>query len=52
MNKTHIIAIAGSLALCAGLTQAGPSSNVAWTVETHTMVRKADPRIGARIETV
>lgn len=52
MGKGTIIAILAALALCSGFTQAGPSSNVAWTVETHTMVRKGDPQIGARIETV
>ena len=51
-RQTIAIAIATSLALCSTFVQAEPSSNVAWTVETHTMVRKADPRIGARIETV
>ncbi len=52
VNTKHILAIVASLALCTGLVHAEPSSNVAWTVETHTMVRKANPRIGARIETV
>ncbi len=52
MNKKHIITFAASLVLCGGFAQAEPSSNVAWTVETHTMVRKGDPQIGAKIETV
>ena len=47
--KTVVLA-AGLLTL--GLADAAPSSNVAWTVATHTLVRKADPNIGAKIETV
>ena len=35
-----------------GLAQGAPSSNVAWTVETHKLVRKGDAAIGAKIETV
>lgn len=35
-----------------GLAQAAPSSNVAWTVETHSLVKKGNPKIGADIETV
>jgi len=35
-----------------GLAQGAPSSNVAWTVETHKMVRKGDAEIGSKIETV
>jgi cytochrome c553 len=35
-----------------GLTLAAPSSNVAWTVETRTLVKRGDPTIGAQIETV
>jgi cytochrome c553 len=35
-----------------GLVQGAPSSNVAWTVETYKLVRKADPKIGSQIETV
>lgn len=34
------------------LAVAEPSSKVAWTVETHTLVRKGDPSIGEKIETV
>lgn len=45
-----ILLLAGLLPL--GQAQAAPSSNVAWTVETHRLVRKADPTIGAEIETV
>jgi cytochrome c553 len=35
-----------------GLAQGAPSSNVAWTVETHKLVRRGDAEIGAKIETV
>jgi cytochrome c553 len=31
---------------------AAPSSSVAWTVETHRLVKKANPAIGAKLETV
>lgn len=54
MKPLHYIS---SLALALTLPLGGPvlgapSSNVAWTVETHKMVRRADPAIGAKIETV
>lgn len=51
MNKQQLIVM---LTACLSFTlaQAEPSSNVAWTVETHSMVRSADPTIGAEIETV
>lgn len=29
-----------------------PSSNVAWTVETHRLVQRADSKIGAKLETI
>ncbi|MCB1785729.1 MAG: cytochrome c4 [Chromatiaceae bacterium] len=32
--------------------QAAPSSNVAWTVETHKLMRSGDPAVGAELETV
>jgi cytochrome c553 len=35
-----------------GLAAASPSSNVAWTVETHNKVKRGDAQIGARLETV
>jgi cytochrome c553 len=35
-----------------GLAQAEPSSRVAWTVETHNLVKKGDPKIGAEIEAI
>jgi cytochrome c553 len=43
------------LAVCLlpiGLAQASPSSNVAWTVETHNLVKKGDPRIGSEVELI
>ena len=52
MKKTKLILALTFCALPLGLAQAQPSSNVAWTVETHYLVRTADPEIGAKIETV
>ena len=51
MNTYKIITIACVL-MPFGLAQGAPSSNVAWTVETHSLVRKGDASIGAKIETV
>lgn len=50
--KTHILIVLFSVLLPLGLTQAAPSSNVAWTVETHSLVKKGDPKIGSEIEMV
>ncbi len=50
--KQHIAILLTSCLLPVGLIQAAPSSNVAWTVETHRMVKNGDPAIGAKIETV
>jgi cytochrome c553 len=50
--KTRNIAILISALLPFGLAQAAPSSNVAWTVETHSLVRKGDAKIGSEIELV
>jgi cytochrome c553 len=47
-----LIALTAALAFPFGLVQATPSSNVAWTVETHSLVKGGDPKIGAEIETV
>jgi cytochrome c553 len=47
-----MIAVVTALVLPLGMAQAAPSSNVAWTVETHSLVKRADPAIGAEIETV
>jgi cytochrome c553 len=44
--------VAAACALAAAGLAAEPSSNVAWTVETHRLVRNADPSIGAKLETV
>jgi cytochrome c553 len=52
MLHKRIIALAAALALPLGIAQATPSSNVAWTVETHSLVKHADPAVGAEIETV
>jgi cytochrome c553 len=41
-----------ALALMHSATPAAPSSNVAWTVETHRLVHRADAAIGAKLETV
>ena len=35
-----------------GWVHAEPSSNVAWTVETHNLMKRGDASIGAKIETV
>jgi len=48
----RMIALAAALVLPLGVAQAAPSSNVAWTVETHSLVKRADPAIGAEIERV
>jgi cytochrome c553 len=50
--KTRKLIILVSALLPFGLAQAAPSSNVAWTVETHSLVKKGDPKIGSEIETV
>jgi len=50
--KMHKLLILISALLPLGLAQAEPSSNVAWTVETHRLVKKGNPEIGANIETV
>ena len=48
--KTRNIALLFSAFLPFGLAQAAPSSNVAWTVETHSLVKKGDPKIGSEVE--
>ncbi len=50
--KMRNIAIILSALLPFGLVHAAPSSNVAWTVETHNLVEKGDAKIGSEIETV
>jgi len=50
-RKIYTLLIAGLVSF-AGLAVAGPSSNVAWTVDTHTMVKRGDAQIGSRLETV
>jgi cytochrome c553 len=51
MHKQYLIALLVAL-LPFGLTQAEPSSNVAWTVATKRLVANGDPAEGARLETV
>lgn len=51
LKTTLLLALTSSIAV-SGLTFAGPSSNVAWTVETHTLVKRGDAKIGAEIEAV
>jgi cytochrome c553 len=51
MHKQHLIVLFAAL-LPFGLSQAAPSSNVAWTVATKRLVTKGDAAEGARIETV
>ena len=50
--KTHRFIFLFSVLLAFGPAQAAPSSNVAWTVETHSLVKKGDPKIGSEIEMV
>jgi len=50
--KMRNISILFLVVLPLGLAQAAPSSNVAWTVETHSLVKKGDARIGSEIELV
>ena len=50
--KIRRLIILVSALLPLGLAQAAPSSNVAWTVETHSLVKKGDPKIGSEIEVV
>jgi cytochrome c553 len=51
MNKPNIFILIAAIMPLASI-QAAPSSNVAWTVETHSLVRNGDPQIGAEIERV
>ena len=50
--KKRVLFLLTCCLLPIGLTHAAPSSNVAWTVETHKLVQNGDPAIGAKIETV
>lgn len=48
----RILLLVATVGACALSAHAAPSSNVAWTVETHRLVKKGDPAIGAKLETV
>ena len=50
--RHNAIAVIVACVLPLGVAQATPSSNVAWTVETHNLVKRGDPSVGAEIETV
>lgn len=50
--RSRVLTLTAACVLPFGLSQATPSSNVAWTVETHSLVKRGDPTIGAEIETV
>jgi cytochrome c553 len=52
IKRSKALMMAVAFLLPVGLVQATPSSNVAWTVETHSLVKRGDPKIGADIETV
>jgi cytochrome c553 len=52
MNTRQFVITLAVCLLPAALLQAAPSSNVAWTVETHSLVKKADPNIGRDLEKV
>lgn len=52
MTKRNLIVAVAFLALPIGLVHAEPSSNVAWTVETHKLVKRGDAKIGSEIELV
>ncbi|MCB1922716.1 MAG: cytochrome c4 [Gammaproteobacteria bacterium] len=51
MNRNCLTILLACVA-ASGLAGAEPSSNVAWTVETHNMVKHGNPEIGADIEKV
>ena len=51
MSKHTLVIVLYAL-LPFSLSQAAPSSNVAWTVETRNLVKRGDPTIGAQVETV
>lgn len=51
MKMRNIVTLIAAL-VPFGLAQASPSSNVAWTVETHKLVKRGDPKIGSEVELV
>ena len=50
--RYNVIAVIVACVMPLGVAQATPSSNVAWTVETHSLVKRGDASVGAEIETV
>lgn len=52
MRTNNTLFVLAACLLSPGLTHAAPSSNVAWTVETHSLVMKADSRIGSEVELI
>lgn len=52
MRTNNTLFVLAACLLPLGLAQAAPSSNVAWTVETHTLVKKGDARIGSEVELI
>jgi cytochrome c553 len=54
MRGQLVLVLSGGLALAVlpPATPAAPSSNVAWTVETHRLVHRADATIGAKLEVI
>ena len=51
-SRYNVIAVIVACVMPLGVAQATPSSNVAWTVETHSLVKRGDASVGAEIETV
>jgi cytochrome c553 len=51
MRTNNTLFVLAACLLPLGLA-AAPSSNVAWTVETHTLVKKGDARIGSEVELI
>ena len=52
MRLTRVLATGLAVALLPAAAYAAPSSNVAWTVETHRLVQRADSNIGAKLESI
>jgi cytochrome c553 len=52
MHKHILMGLCVATGMAIGSASAAPSSNVAWTVETHSLVKRGDAAVGAMIETV